>query len=100
MVVAEKFKGSTGLYTYNKTVTLLPQEISKKAKPPVFTNCKSDNKELFTVKEKGWEEQAQNHMDDYRKAERILIVNFYTGGTNYSRGVLDSIYRGVNLLNP
>ncbi len=97
---ALKTKYKETQYTYNQHFVPLPEAKSEKIKPPVFDKNTPDNKELFKVKEKNWEEKAQDYMDEYRKAERTLIINFYTGGTRYSRGVLDSIYRGSNLLNP
>ena len=92
-------------YSFNKTRTPLPELNSNKARPPMDREIDSINKidttEMFKPKpELSLDEQAQEYMDAYRKAERIIIINFYTGGGAYKKGILDAIYRGYNPLNP
>ena len=94
----------TTSYSFNRTKAPLSDSATDKVKPPtnpgeVKTGSDSSRVEK-KKKELSLDEQAQQHMDAYRKAERILIINYYTGGGTYKRGILDAIYRGFNPLNP
>ena len=95
-------KTSLPSYTFNRTTIPLPETISEKAKPPQSKDpSQGDNSHLFKVEELSIEEQSRRYMDNYRKAERALVINFYTGGAGaYKKGILDSIYRGFNPMNP
>lgn len=87
--------------SFSRSITPYPEIINEKQKPPTSDYPQKDNSELFKTKpEASLEEQAQAYMDTYRKAERIVVNNFYTGGSAYRKGIIDAIYRGVNPLNP
>lgn len=88
-------------YTFNKSIRPFPEADLEKAKPPILSESE-DNSDLFNeVKEElSVDDQIRLHMDIYRKAERMVVINFYTGGGPYKKGVLDAIYRGFNPLNP
>lgn len=91
--------GQIDSYSYNKSTIPFPEPKEERVKPPCTreeTNCTN---ELFNKKELSLDEQAQEYMDNYRKAERVVVNNFYTGGGPYKKGILDAIYRGVNPLN-
>lgn len=78
-----------------------PEPVVEKIKPPISDVEVSDNSHLFKAKkELSLEEQAREYMNNYKKVERAVIINFYTGGGAYKKGVLDAIYRGFNPLNP
>ena len=89
-------------YSYNKTIIPFPEPVADKIKPPTSEGAE-DNSNLFKKdkeEEISIEEKVRVAMDEYRKAERVVINNFYTGGGAYRKGVLDSIYRGFNPMNP
>src|SRR3989338_5828348 len=94
-------KNHFGTYSFNKSFMLYPDS-SERIKPPTASQSfVSDTKDLFKPKDElTMEEKAQEYMDAYRKAERIVVINFYTGGSAYRKGIIDSIYRGYNPLNP
>ncbi len=83
-------------YSYKREITPFPEGAMEKKKPPAWDRNGVSTCVLPAKKELSMEEQAQQYMDDYRKYERFIIVNFYTGGNKYSRGMIDAIYRGVN----
>ena len=87
-------------YAYGKENTPFPETLSDKLSPPETELDLEDSKDLFVEREETLEEQGQKYMDSYRKVERAIVCNFYTGGGKYSRGILDSIYKGFNPLNP
>lgn len=88
-------------YAFNKTSPPLPEANLPKAEPPHADIEQEDNKHLFKLKiELTNEEIAQEFMNAYKKAERAVVNNFYTGGGAYKKGILDAIYRGFNPLNP
>ena len=89
-------------YSYNKSICPFPESIREKTKPPESLNYLPDSSELFVTKEEvvDIDEQMRRHLDCYKKVERLIVVNFYTGGGPFRRGVLDAIYRGHNPLNP
>ena len=93
-------------YSFNRSIIPFPEKDLEKIKPPISDEVSEESiaekeaKLLIVKKELSLEEQAQQYMDAYRKAERILVINFYTGGGAYKRGILDAIYRGFNPLNP
>lgn len=97
----KEIKTPNNSYSFNQSGIPYPEVTVDKIKPPrdeENENAKSkieEKKEELTI-----EEQMQRHMDAYRKAERIVVINFYTGGGAYKKGVLDAIYRGFNPLNP
>ncbi len=95
--ILESTKSQLNSYSLSKSSTPFPKSDTNKIKPPVANQDLEDNSHLFTEKkqELSWEEKAKRHMDDYRKAERIVIINFYTGGSPYKRGIMDTIYRGM-----
>lgn len=86
--IIKKVKSQLDSYSFNRSIIPFPELASGNVKKVV----PDDGASL--------EEQAQKYMDAYRKAERVVVVNFYTGGGAYKRGILDSIYRGFNPLNP
>lgn len=92
------------LYTFNRAMIPFPENQKEKVKPPACDQ--EDTSELFKKteillsKEEKREELIREHMDAYRKAERTLVINFYTGGSAYKKGMLDAMYRGFNPLNP
>lgn len=95
-----KVKHQTNTYAFNKTSVPYPEKKKEKEKPQRDIDG-TDNSKLFKPKaDLSLEEQAQQYMDAYRKAERAVINNFYTGGGAYRKGVMDAIYRGRNPLNP
>ena len=88
-------------YSYKKDIIPFSVIEGEKIKPPEFeSELAVDSSHLFKSKELTLEEEAMQYMDRYRKAERAIVVNFYTGGGAYRKGVLDSIYRGFNPMNP
>ena len=94
-------KNHFGSYSYSKPVTPFPESSSEKPKPPVSNNETAITSELFQAKAKTPEQAAIEYMSSYKKVERALVINFYTGGGGmYTRGILDSIYKGFNPLNP
>lgn len=94
-------------YVFSRAIVPYPDKQNEKIKPPINFEAQ-DTTELFKTKdlfiglskEERREKMIQEHMDVYRKAERILIINYYTGGSAYKKGMLDAIYRGFNPLNP
>lgn len=98
MAISEKLKSYNTTYTYNREKIPFPEMAKEKAKPPIINQDFIDTKDLLKEKTLSNEQKAQEYMDNYRKAERALVINFYTGGTKYSRGILDSIYRGATLM--
>ncbi len=95
--ILESTKSQLNSYSLSKSSTPFPAPGQDKIKPPVASQEYEDNSHLFIAKKQeiSWEEKAKRHMDDYRKAERIVIINFYTGGSPYKRGIMDTIYRGM-----
>ena len=91
-------KDRLGNYAYSKTIVPFPEPVSERVKPP--STGLPDSSKLFVKKELSQEEEAIQYMSTYKKFERVIVCNFYTGGGIYTRGVLDSIYRGFNPLNP
>ncbi len=88
-------------YSFNRSTIPFPEQKSEKINPPVIQGHSENTKDLFKpIKELTLEDEAQKYMDSYRKAERVVVINFYTGGGPYRKGVMDSIYRGFNPLNP
>ena len=102
LAILEKTKNQLNSYSLNKSAVPFPELATGKMKPPVSERELEDSSELFKIKEEeiSWEEKARRKMDEYRKAERIIINNFYTGGGAYKKGIMDAIYRGFNPLNP
>lgn len=87
-------------YAYNRSIDPFPDAAQAKAKPPTNGSLE-DTKDLFPKQEEKTKEKViQEFMDTYRKAERAVVVNFYTGGNAYKKGIMDSIYRGLNPMNP
>ena len=84
----------------NRAKPPFPESTPEKVAPPVSENELPDNKSLFEKKIQTPEEVAIGYMSEYKRFERVIVCNFYTGGSAYSRGILDSIYRGFNPLNP
>ena len=93
-------KSQLSSYAFNRSSIPFPQQTNNKISPPVAQGTSSDTKDLFKLKELTLEDEAQKYMDSYRKAERVVVINFYTGGGPYRKGVMDSIYKGFNPLNP
>lgn len=87
-------------YAYSKEIVPFPETNLEKVKPPVTSLELNDNSSLFTEKELTQEEKAIEYMSTYKKFERVVVCNFYTGGGKYTNGILNSIYRGFNPLNP
>ena len=96
--VATLMKTHSASYSFNRTIIPFPSPVTEKIKPPVSADGKvMDSSHLFVSKGNTLEEQARQYMDDYKKAERMLVINFYTGGGGaYRKGILDAIYRGYN----
>jgi len=92
-------------YAFSRAIVPFPEQDNEKIKPPIDFKAE-DTSGLFKTKvgesskEERREKLIQEHMDAYRKAERTLIINYYTGGSAYKKGMLDAIYRGFNPLNP
>lgn len=84
----------------NRAITPFPESASEKVAPPASENELPDNKNLFEKKKPTSEEVAIDYMSAYKRFERVVVCNFYIGGGKYTRGILDSIYRGFNPLNP
>ena len=88
-------------YSFNRSIVPYPEPAQEKITPPVIHGDSKDTKDLFKLaNELTVKDEAQKYMDSYRKAERIVVISFYTGGGPYKKGVMDSIYRGFNPLNP
>ena len=101
MASKNKSDGLPSSYAYSRENVPFPELANEKVKPPVSESERDDNSELFKKKEATQQEQAQKFMDDYRRVERAIVCNFYTGGgKSYTRGILDSLYKGFNPLNP
>ena len=91
----------TSYYSFNRSIIPFPEPIKEKTNPPISQGNLSDTKNLFQPIDKlTSEEEAQKYMNSYKRAERAVIVSFYTGGGPYRKGVMDSIYKGFNPLNP
>lgn len=85
-------------YSFGKEIMPMPNEIECKTKPPVYDTLKvvKNTKELFGPEpEKTPEENIVIAMSAYKKAERFVIVNFYTGGGAHKIGMMDALYSGV-----
>lgn len=96
----KKIKQFDNQYAFNKTAEPYPELSEKKSKPPISKSAE-DTTNLFPPKPKQTNvELAKEMMNEYRKAERAVVVNFYTGGSAYKKGIMDAIYRGKNPLNP
>ncbi len=95
-----KIKNQSSSYAYSREIIPFPEPVSERTKPPLANLEFSDSSKLFIQRELSQEEQAIEYMSTYKKFERVVVCNFYTGGGLYTRGVLDSIYRGFNPLNP
>ncbi len=96
----KKIKNQALSYAYSKAVVPFPEIVSEKVTPPTSETPLTDNKSLFDKKKLTPEEQAIEYMSTYKKFERAIVCNFYTGGGKYTNGILNSIYRGFNPLNP
>ena len=96
-----KRKNHFNSYSYKKDMIPFSVLDGERIKPPESeSELVVDSRHLFKSKELTLEDEAKEYMDRYRKAERAIVVNFYTGGGPYRKGVLDSIYRGFNPMNP
>ena len=95
-----KNKNQSGSYAYSREIIPFPEPVSERVRPPATDLNLSDSTSLFTKKELSPEEQSIEYMSTYKKFERVIVCNFYTRGGIYTRGILDSIYRGFNPLNP
>ena len=95
-----KTKDHLESYAYGKAVIPFPEQVSERVVPPNSESTTLDNSKLFAKKELTREEQAIEYMSTYKKFERVIVCNFYIGGGRYTRGILDSIYKGFNPLNP
>ena len=93
-----KIKNQSGSYAYSREFVPFPEPSLEKTKPPSVDL--PDSSKLLARKVLSPEEQAIEYMSTYKKFERVIVCNFYTGGGIYTRGILDSIYRGFNPLNP
>ena len=100
MTTKLKNKNQSGSYAYSREIIPFPEPVSERVKPPSTDFSLSDSTSLFAEKELSDEERAIQYMSTYKKFERVIVCNFYTGGGIYTRGILDSIYRGFNPLNP
>jgi hypothetical protein len=100
MTAKLKNKNQTSSYAYSRETVPFPEPVLEKAKPPAAKFNLLDNSNLFIEKELSAEEQAIEYMSTYKKFERVIVCNFYTGGGKYTNGILNSIYRGFNPLNP
>ncbi len=87
-------------YAYSKEIVPFPEPVSEKAKPPTPELYLDDSSKLFAKKTLTQEQQAIDYMSTYKRFERLIVCNFYTGGGKYTNGILNSIYRGFNPLNP
>ena len=86
-------------YAFNKSIVPFPELADEKLKPPVSEINLGDTKDMYKPpRELTVDEKIQERMDEYRKAERALIINFYTGGSAYKKGIMDAVYRGSSEL--
>ena len=93
----KKIKQFDSQYGFNRSSEPYPELSENKSKPPGSESAK-DTKDLFQNKPKQTNvEIAKEMMDEYRKAERTVVVNFYTGGSAYKKGIMDAIYGGRNI---
>ena len=93
LLIEEQFAS----YSFNRSIIPFPIKSVEKVKPPAANSNVIDSRHLFPEKkEKTFEEQAKEFMDGYRKAQRLICVNFYTGGGVHRRGIMDSLYRGFS----
>ena len=100
LLIRENKKRHIGSYGFNRSITPFPEQVNEKSSPPLRANGGDNTHQIKVAKELTLEEKAQEYMDQYRKAERMIVINFYTGGGAYKRGILDAIYRGFNPMNP
>lgn len=89
-------------YSFNKTIVPFPEIQDKKVLPPKSNSKVIDSSHLFKKKTEPLtkEKLRKKFIEDYLKAERVVVSNFYTGGSPYKSGVLDMIYKGFNPLKP
>ncbi len=100
MSTKSKNKDQAGSYAYSRETVPFPELDGEKVKPPLADLSLPDNSNLFVQRELSQEEKAIEYMSTYKKFERVIVCNFYTGGGKYTNGILNSIYRGFNPLNP
>ena len=81
-------------YSFNRGITPFPEQSEKKLTPPASSSNTFNNSSLFTKKELTKQEIIQQAFDSYSKTVRVVVNNFYTGGSAYKKGFLDSIYKG------
>ena len=100
MTTKLKNKNQSGSYAYSREIIPFPEPVLEKVKPPSMDFSLSGSINLLAKKELSEEEKAIQYMSTYKKFERVIVCNFYTGGGKYTNGILNSIYRGFNPLNP
>lgn len=87
-------------YSFNRQILPMPVSESK-AKPPEPQKSYNNTETLFPQKkEKTKHEQIMEYLNEYKKAERMVIINFYTGGGAYKTGMMDALYAGLLSKNP
>ena len=97
----KKIENQLYSYSFNQASVPYPEQGQEKIKPETAVGDFIDSSSLFKkAEELPLEEQARQYMDTYKKAERAVINNFYIGGAAHRKGILDSIYKGFNPLNP
>lgn len=92
-----KYQNDT--YSFNKSLIPFSKIGSdERMKPPESKYNVIDSRHLFERKSSLTPEQEEliKRRDTYLKAERMVIINFFTGGTVYKKGALDVIYKGFN----
>lgn len=95
-------KSSYTSYSFNKTIVPFPDDKAEKVKPPPSNSNVIDSSHLFKTRIEPLTKEGlrKRYVDEYFKAERIVISNFYTGGGAFKKGVLDMIYKGFNPMKP
>lgn len=84
-------------YTINRILTPFPEQAINRIKPPAYKNLSetSENLEFLDI-QISEEEKIQKSIE---KAERIVTNNFYLGGSPYTVGAMDYLYKGVDVFN-
>lgn len=92
-------KHQNDTYSFNRSlIPFSKMQQEERVKPPDSNFNVIDSRHLFEKKSSLTPEQEEliRRRDTYLKAERMVIVNFFTGGTVYKKGAMDVIYKGFN----
>ena len=83
-------------YSFNRAIQPFP-DAQERIKPPSSKDFTETKCFINFENNSNEEKETQKSIDDYRKAERVVVNNFYTGGSIYKTGAMDFIYKGVNI---